>query len=77
VAAIRGEGAALLNEARAGIVTPIGDSAGYTAAVRSVAENHEQRVAMGQAGRRYAEAALSPQAVKEAYLTILERARQA
>lgn len=76
VAAIRGEGAALLREANAGIVVEVGDSEGYIAALRDLKDNPTARQAMSAAGRSYAEAALSPQTVKNAYMSILECTRQ-
>jgi glycosyltransferase involved in cell wall biosynthesis len=76
VAAIRGEGAALLSEASAGVVVDIGDSAAYISAVRELAENPAKRSEMGAAGRRYAEGSFSPQAVKDAYLALFERVRR-
>ena len=73
VAAIRGEGAALVEEAQAGIVVPIGDSAAMIAALRRLKDSPEQRAQMAAAGRAYAEAALSPEPVKRAYVEIFER----
>ena len=74
VAAIRGEGAALLEESGAGTVVPIGDSAAMVAALRGLAQSPERRVALSAAGRAYAERALSPEPVKRAYAEILARA---
>ena len=76
VAAIRGEGEALLKEANAGIVVGVGDSAGYIAALRDLKDNPARRQAISAAAREYAEATLSPQAVKDAYLAILQEVRQ-
>jgi glycosyltransferase involved in cell wall biosynthesis len=73
VAAIRGEGAALIDEAQAGIVVPIGDSAAMIAALRKLKESADLRTQMSAAGRAYAEATLSPETVKRAYVEIFER----
>ncbi len=75
VAAIRGEGAALLNEAGAGIAVPVGDSAAMIAALRTLQAAPERRAQMSAAGRAYAETALSPEPVKRAYVSIFERVR--
>jgi glycosyltransferase involved in cell wall biosynthesis len=76
VAAIRGEGAALLEQAGAGMVVPIGDPAPMVAALRALKDSPEQRAAMSAAGREYAETALSPERVKRAYVEIFERVIQ-
>ena len=73
VAAIRGEGAALIEEAHAGIVVPIGDSAAMIAALRRLQSSLAIRAQMSAAGRAYAETALSPEPVKRAYVEIFER----
>lgn len=73
VAAIRGEGAAVVNESGGGIVVPIGDHAAYAEAVRTLAESPAIRAEMSRAGRAYAEANLSPERVKEAYMSVIRR----
>ncbi len=73
VAAIRGEGAALIEEAQAGIVVPIGDSAAMIEALRTLQESPALVAQMSAAGRVYAETALSPEPVKRAYVEIFER----
>ncbi|MEO8392618.1 MAG: glycosyltransferase family 4 protein [Chloroflexota bacterium] len=73
IAAIRGEGAALIEEANAGIVVPIGDSAAMIAALSKLKDSPELRAQMSAAGRAYAETALSPEHVKRAYVEIFER----
>ena len=72
VAAIRGEGAALVEEAQAGVVVPIGDSAAMIAALRRLKDSPDLRAQMSAAGRAYAEASLSPEPVKRAYVEIFE-----
>ncbi len=72
VAAIRGEGAALLESADAGIVVPIGDAAAMAAALRSLADNPDRRAAFSAAGRAYAEQNLAPEPVAQAYLEIFQ-----
>lgn len=76
VAAIRGEGAALLAEAGAGIVVPVGDRAAMIAALRELEQSPERRAALAAAGRAYAERELAPEPVKQAYADILLRAAQ-
>ncbi|MBK8026600.1 MAG: glycosyltransferase family 4 protein [Chloroflexi bacterium] len=74
VAAIRGEGAALLAESGGGVVVPIGDSAAMTDAIRALSADVTRRVAHGRSGRAYAEENLSSQRVKNAYIAIIEKA---
>jgi glycosyltransferase involved in cell wall biosynthesis len=76
VAAIRGEGAALLEVARAGIVVPIGDSEAMVTAIHTLADSDERRQKLSAAGRAYAEAHLSPEQAKEAYVAIFEQVGQ-
>lgn len=73
VAAIRGEGAALLEGAGAGLVVPIGDAGAMASALRALAADPDRRERLSAAGRAYAEAHLLPEAVKAAYLAIFER----
>jgi colanic acid biosynthesis glycosyl transferase WcaI len=73
VAAIRGEGEALIGEAGAGIVTPIGDADALTDAIRALANDPARRAALAQAGRRYAEQQLAPDRVKRGYLALLQQ----
>ncbi len=73
VAAIRGEGAALVEESGAGIVVPIGDREAMVAALRALQADPARRAALSAAGRAYAEAALSPEPVKQAYVEIFEQ----
>jgi glycosyltransferase involved in cell wall biosynthesis len=73
VAAIRGEGAAMLEGAHAGIAVPVGDAAALAEALRRVTHDAAQREAMRAAGRAYAEANLSPARVTAAYAAIIER----
>lgn len=72
VAAIRGEGAALVEESGAGVVVPIADAAAMAAALKQLEADPERRAQMSAAGRAYAEANLSPQLVKQAYIDIFE-----
>lgn len=74
VAAIRGEGGALVNEAGAGIVTPPRDLSAYAEAIRTLTADPARRAAMGAAGRAYAEANFPARRVKDAYLDIIRRA---
>ncbi len=73
VAAIRGEGEQLLCDSGAGMATPIGDSAALASSLRILADSPERRATYSAAGRAYAEAHLSPERVKAAYLDILRR----
>jgi putative colanic acid biosynthesis glycosyltransferase WcaI len=77
VAAIRGEGAALIEDAQAGIVVPIGDSEAMIAALQRLKDSPELRGQMSAAGRAYAEASLSPEPVKRAYVEIFGRVLKA
>lgn len=74
VAAIRGEGAALIEEAGAGIVVTIGDAQAMAAALKQLAASPDERKALAQRERAYAEANLSPEQVKNAYFDVFERA---
>jgi glycosyltransferase involved in cell wall biosynthesis len=74
VAGIRGEGAALIKEANAGIVIPVGDSAALTDALGQLAANPEQRETFSKGGRAYAEANFAPEAVKARYVEVMEGA---
>jgi colanic acid biosynthesis glycosyl transferase WcaI len=74
VAGIRGEGAALIKEANAGLVIPVGDSAALVDALRVLAEQPERRDAFAKGGRAYAEAHFAPEQVKGNYLEILMNA---
>lgn len=74
VAAIRGEGATLLEQAGAGIVTPIGEPGATVTALRRLAEHPDERQRMAASGRAYAEAHLSPATNAQAYLTVLKEA---
>ena len=77
IAAIRGEGATLLQAAEAGVVVPIGDVNALVEAIRALAADPERRDQLAQAGRRYAEQHLAPERVKNGYLSLLQRiARQ-
>ncbi len=73
VAAIRGEGAALLEAAGAGLVVPIGDAEAMAAALRSLAGDPEQCAAISAAARAYAEQQLAPELVVDAYLDIFQQ----
>ncbi len=73
VAAIRGEGAGLIDQSGAGIVVPIGDSHAMINALQRLQASPELRESMSIAGRKYAESALSPEPVKRAYEEIFER----
>ncbi|MFQ3566950.1 MAG: glycosyltransferase family 4 protein [Aggregatilineales bacterium] len=73
IAAIRGEGAAVIEQAEAGIVVAVGDRAGYIAALKELATSPERRERMSAAGRAFAEKAFSPLVVKQAYQTVFEQ----
>ena len=74
VAGIRGEGAALIEEASAGIVIPVGASAALADALRELAESPEKRQALSAGARAYAEAHFAPEQVKARYAEVLESA---
>ena len=74
VAAIRGEGAALLEETSAGIVVPIGDAQAMADALHSLASSPDQCVQLSKAGRAYSEKHLAAQKVAQEYLTALKKA---
>ncbi len=73
VAAIRGEGTALLEQNQAGIVVPIGDASAMIAALKKLEESSELRAQLAANGRIYAERYLSPERVKQAYLDLFSR----
>lgn len=77
VAAIRGEGAALLDEASAGIVVPIGDAPAMIGALKRLEASPDERERMAARGRAYAEANLSPEQVKRRYVEVFEQAIKA
>lgn len=74
VAAIRGEGATLIEQAGAGIVVPIGDAAAYVAALQRLADDPALREKMRADARAYAERHLSPDRVKLRYIERFEQA---
>lgn len=74
VAAIRGEGAAVIDESGGGVATPVGDSSAYIESIGSLTADPARRAAMRAAGRAYAEAHFSPGQVKDAYLEVIRRA---
>ncbi len=73
VAAIRGEGAALLESSGAGVVVPIADAAAMANAIRALAADPLRRTALAAAARAYAEQNLAPEPVANAYLAIFRR----
>ncbi|MDZ4765413.1 MAG: glycosyltransferase family 4 protein [Chloroflexota bacterium] len=73
VAAIRGEGAALIAEAGAGVVVPIGDADAFVSTLRDLAANAARRAQYGAAGRSYAEHHFSPDAVARAYAQLMQK----
>jgi len=73
VAAIRGEAQQLLSETGAGIVIALNDSAAAIETLRRLAEQPERRQHMSAAGRAYAEAHLSIEAVQRAFTAIFEQ----
>lgn len=73
VAAIRGEGESLLREAGAGVIVPIGNLPAMVNALAALANDGALRLKLSQAGRRYAEQHLSPERVKQAYLSLLKK----
>jgi glycosyltransferase involved in cell wall biosynthesis len=73
VAAVRGEAETLLRETGAGLAVPPGDRAAMIDALRQLAAGPERRAAMSAAARAYAESALSPERVLQAYLDIFQR----
>jgi glycosyltransferase involved in cell wall biosynthesis len=76
VAACRGESAVLLETSGGGVVVPLGDSSGMAKALRSLASQPEQRCAMQQGGRAFAEQHLSPERVVNTFVDIFNRVQQ-
>jgi len=74
VAAIRGEGAALIEQAGAGLIVPIGDANAYTAALQHLASSPALCERLRVDARTYAEKYLSPDQVKARYLEQFEQA---
>lgn len=73
LAAIRGEGAAVIEQAEAGTVVAVGDRDSYAAALRELMISPERRERMSAAGRAFAEKMFSPLVVKQAYQALLEQ----
>jgi glycosyltransferase involved in cell wall biosynthesis len=76
VAAIRGEGAALIEASGGGRVVPLGDDEAMASALRSLSDDADAWAEQGFAGRAYAERHFAPEAVAAAYAQILEKAAQ-
>ncbi len=73
-AAIRGEGAAMIERAKAGIIVPIGDSSAMVAALRRFVDDPAERAQFAANARAFAEANLSPERVKDAYFILFKDA---
>ena len=73
IAAIRGEGETLLREADGGIVVPLDDADAMVNAAKLLASDPALRDRLAASARRYAEAHLSPDRVKQAYVSLLEQ----
>ncbi|MBA3405614.1 MAG: glycosyltransferase family 4 protein [Gemmatimonadaceae bacterium] len=71
-----GEGAALIDRARAGIVTPPGDAEALARAARAIVEDPRSAAAMGANGRRFVERELSWPALVDSWLAQLDVALQ-
>jgi len=76
VAAIRGEGQALVEASGAGMVVPIGDRAAAISSLVCYAENPELRRKASRKGRAYAEQYFSPERARLAWTAVLEQARR-
>ena len=61
----------LLAESGAGVSVPPDDPEQFTSAVRELVSDRRRLVAMGEAGRRWVETAVSPAAVAEAYEALI------
>jgi glycosyltransferase involved in cell wall biosynthesis len=72
IAAIRGEGAALVEKSGVGIVVAINDADAYSAALHELANDPERAAPYRAAARAYAEANLGVEGVTEAYVGVLE-----
>lgn len=72
VAAIRGEGAEMLEQANAGIVVPIQAAQTMANALQKLANEPNLRQSMSNSGRKFAENNLAPSRVKDAYLSIFK-----
>jgi glycosyltransferase involved in cell wall biosynthesis len=72
VAAIRGEGAAMIKQAGAGMIVPIADANAMANAVKTLADESDLRARMSHSARAFAEANLSPTRVKDAYFSIFQ-----
>ncbi|MBK9125743.1 MAG: glycosyltransferase family 4 protein [Chloroflexi bacterium] len=73
VAAIRGEGAELLDAAGGGIAVPVGGHEEFIAAIRRLQASPDERNRMSEDGRAFAVQNLSPDAVTSRYLAIMEQ----
>lgn len=74
VAAIRGEGAALLEAAGGGVVVPIGDAAAMASVIAGLLADPARRAGLRAAGRAFAEKHFSATAVKDRYVAVIDQA---
>jgi glycosyltransferase involved in cell wall biosynthesis len=72
VAAIRGEGAALIEASGAGVTTPIGDADAYANAIRVLTDDRSRVQALGAAARRCAEREFAATEVARRYLDLMQ-----
>jgi colanic acid biosynthesis glycosyl transferase WcaI len=71
----RGDARDLVEQSGGGVCVEPGDAAGLARAIRGLAADAASRRAMGEMGRRYAEAHLSRSAATGAYAVLLDRLR--
>jgi colanic acid biosynthesis glycosyl transferase WcaI len=71
----RGDAREIIEQSGGGRCVEPGDAEGLARAIRELAADLASRRAMGEAGRRYADAHLSRAAATGAYATLLERLR--
>jgi glycosyltransferase involved in cell wall biosynthesis len=74
IGAVRGEAAAILERSGAAEVVPPEDSAGIVGAVAALSGDHERRLVMGDAGRRFVAEHYGRERLAIAYAQVLEEA---
>ncbi len=74
VAAIHGEGAAMIEAANAGIVVPQGDASAFAEAIQMLSGDPSRLAAHRAAAVTYARAHLSAESVTMSHMDVFERA---
>jgi colanic acid biosynthesis glycosyl transferase WcaI len=62
----------IIDESRAGLAVPPDDPEAFVAAIRRVLADEQTRRSMGESGRRWVEAHVSPASVARSYLSLVD-----